>query len=343
MKKHLNTLFVLTQGAYLKKEGQAIVVRIEKTDRLRLPMINIAAIVCFGRVSCSPYLLGACAQRGIAISFMTEHGRFLAAVNGFTPGNVLLRREQYRRADSPEATATIARACIVGKLANYRTVLRRANRDQQKSESTDRIERMANRIDLKLKTLQSGLGLDQLRGAEGDATADYFSVFNELITSQKERFSFTSRSRRPPLDPVNAMLSFLYSMLTNDMRSACESVGLDAAVGFLHRDRPGRPGLALDLMEELRPVLVDRVVLSVINRQQVNVAGFIKEPGGGIRMDDATRKELVGAYQKRKSEEITHPFLQEKMTLGLVPLIQARLMARFLRGDSDAYPPFNWK
>ena len=343
MKKHLNTLFVLTQGAYLKKEGQAIVVRIEKTDRLRLPMINIAAIVCFGRVSCSPYLLGACAQRGIAISFMTEHGRFLAAVNGFTPGNVLLRREQYRRADSPEATATIARACIVGKLANYRTVLRRANRDQQKSESTDRIERMANRIDLKLKTLQSGLGLDQLRGAEGDATADYFAVFNELITSQKERFSFTSRSRRPPLDPVNAMLSFLYSMLTNDMRSACESVGLDAAVGFLHRDRPGRPGLALDLMEELRPVLVDRVVLSVINRQQVNIAGFIKEPGGGIRMDDATRKELVGAYQKRKSEEITHPFLQEKMTLGLVPLIQARLMARFLRGDSDAYPPFNWK
>lgn len=343
MKKHLNTLFVLTQGAYLKKEGQAIVVRVEKSDRLRLPMINIAAIVCFGRVSCSPYLLGACAQRGIAISFMTEHGRFLAAVNGFTPGNVLLRREQYRRADSPEATATIARACIVGKLANYRTVLRRANRDQQKSESTDRIERMANRIDLKLKTLQSGLGLDQLRGVEGDATADYFAVFNELITSQKERFSFTSRSRRPPLDPVNAMLSFLYSMLTNDMRSACESVGLDAAVGFLHRDRPGRPGLALDLMEELRPVLVDRVVLSVINRQQVNVAGFIKEPGGGIRMDDATRKELVGAYQKRKSEEITHPFLQEKMTLGLVPLIQARLMARFLRGDSDAYPPFNWK
>ena len=160
MKKHLNTLFVLTQGAYLKKEGQAIVVRIEKLDRLRLPMINIAAMVCFGRVSCSPYLLGACAQRGIAISFMTEHGRFLAAVNGFTPGNVLLRREQYRRADSPEATATIARACIVGKLANYRTVLRRANRDQQKSESTDRIERMANRIDLKLKTLQSGLGLD---------------------------------------------------------------------------------------------------------------------------------------------------------------------------------------
>ena len=343
MKKHLNTLFVLTQGAYLKKEGQAIVVRIKKTDRLRLPMINIAAIVCFGRVSCSPYLLGACAQRGIAITFMTEHGRFLAAVNGFTPGNVLLRREQYRRADSPEATATIARACIVGKLANYRTVLRRANRDQQKSESTDRIERMANRIDLKLKTLQSGLGLDQLRGVEGDATADYFAVFNELITSQKERFSFTSRSRRPPLDPVNAMLSFLYSMLTNDMRSACESVGLDAAVGFLHRDRPGRPGLALDLMEELRPVLVDRVVLSVINRQQVNIAGFIKEPGGGIRMDDATRKELVGAYQKRKSEEITHPFLQEKMTLGLVPLIQARLMARFLRGDSDAYPPFNWK
>ena len=343
MKQHINTLFVLTQGAYLKKDGESIVVRIEKKDRLRLPMINVGAVVCFGRVSCSPYLLGACAQKGIAISFMTEHGRFLAAVNGFTPGNVLLRREQYRRADDPVATAAIARACIIGKLANFRTVLRRAVRDQQASEATERLERTAIRIDMKLRTLQPNLELDQLRGVEGDASADYFAVFNDLITNQKEEFCFTKRSRRPPLDNVNAMLSFLYSMLTNDMRSACESAGLDAAVGFLHRDRSGRPGLALDLMEELRPVLADRVVLSLINRQQVKASGFVEEPGGGIRMDETTRKELVGAYQKRKQEEITHPFLQEKMTLGLVPLIQARLMARFLRGDSDAYPPFSWK
>ena len=343
MKHHLNTLFVMTQGAYLKKDGETIVVRVEKKDRLRLPMINVGAIVCMGRISCSPQLMGACAQNGIAISFMTIHGRFLAAVNGFTPGNVLLRREQYRRADDPAATAAIARACIIGKLANFRTVLRRAVRDQTASDATARLEKIATRINMRLRTLQDSLDVDQLRGVEGDASADYFEVFNDLITSQKQDFVFTKRSRRPPLDNVNAMLSFVYSMLTNDLRSACESTGLDAAVGFLHRDRPGRPGLALDLMEELRPVLADRVVLSLINRQQVKPSGFVAEPGGGIRMDEATRKELVGAYQKRKQEEITHPFLQEKMTLGLVPLIQARLMARFLRGDADAYPPFSWK
>jgi CRISPR-associated protein Cas1 len=296
-----------------------------------------------GRVSCSPQLLGACGRSGIAITFMTEHGRFLAAVNGFTPGNVLLRREQYRRADDPVATATIARSCIIGKLANYRTVLRRAVRDQATSEGTQRLEKMATRIDMRLRTLRTDLDVDQLRGVEGDASADYFDVFNDLITSQKQDFVFTKRTRRPPLDNINAMLSFLYSMLTNDLRSACESAGLDAAVGFLHRDRPGRPGLALDLMEELRPILVDRVVLSLINRLQVRAGGFVEEPGGGIRMDESTRKELVAAYQKRKQEEITHPFLEEKMTLGLVPLIQARLMARFLRGDSDVYPPFAWK
>ena len=343
MKHHLNTLFVMTQGAWLKKDGETVVVRVDRKDRLRLPLINVGSIVCMGRVSCSPQLLGACGRSGIAITFMTEHGRFLAAVNGFTPGNVLLRREQYRRADDPVATATIARSCIIGKLANYRTVLRRAVRDQVTSEGTQRLEKMATRIDMRLRTLRTDLDVDQLRGVEGDASADYFDVFNDLITSQKQDFVFTKRTRRPPLDNINAMLSFLYSMLTNDLRSACESAGLDAAVGFLHRDRPGRPGLALDLMEELRPILVDRVVLSLINRLQVRAGGFVEEPGGGIRMDESTRKELVAAYQKRKQEEITHPFLKEKMTLGLVPLIQARLMARFLRGDSDVYPPFAWK
>jgi CRISPR-associated protein Cas1 len=343
MKTHLNTLFVMTQGAYVRKDSDTIVIRIEKKDRMRLPMINVAAIVCMGQVSCSPQLLGACARKGIAISFMTVNGRFLAAVNGFTPGNVLLRREQYRRADDPKAAAAIARACIIGKLSNYRTVLRRAVRDQAESESTIRLEKIANRIDMRLRTLQADLSIDQLRGVEGDASADYFEVFNDLITSQKNDFVFTTRTRRPPLDNINAMLSFMYSMLANDLRSACESAGLDAAVGFLHRDRSGRPGLALDLMEELRAVFVDRVVLSLINRQQIKPAGFIAEPGGGICMDESTRKELVSAYQKRKQEEITHPFLREKMTLGLVPLIQARLMARFLRGDADAYPPFSWK
>jgi CRISP-associated protein Cas1 len=344
MKSHLNTLFVTTQGAYLRKQGDAVVVRIEKADKLRIPFINIGAITCFGRVACSPQLLGAAAQSGIAITFMTEHGRFLAAVNGFTPGNVLLRREQYRRADDLTASAAIARSCIIGKLANYRTVLRRAVRDQAESEATKRLERVARRLDATLKSLSdSAQSLDQLRGVEGDASSEYYSVFNDLIVAQKERFIFSGRNRRPPLDPVNAMLSFGYSMLTNDLRSACEACGLDAAVGFLHRDRPGRPGLALDLMEEFRPVMVDRLVLSLINRQQVKPAGFEVDPGGGIRMNEATRKEIVAAYQKRKQEEITHPYLNEKMTSGLVPHIQARLLARHLRRDSDAYPPFAWK
>lgn len=343
MKHHLNTLFVMTQGAWLRKESETIVVSVDRKERLRIPMIGVSGVVCMGRVTCSPFLLGACAEKGVSVTFMTAHGRFLAAVNGFSPGNVLLRREQYRRADDPAATAAIARACIIGKLANYRTILRRAIRDQGASDGIARLESTANRIDMRLRTLQTGLSVDQLRGVEGNASADYFEVFNDLITTQKDAFVFRNRSRRPPLDNVNAMLSFLYSMLANDLRSACESAGLDAAVGFLHRDRPGRPGLALDLMEELRPVLADRVVLSLINRQQVKPVGFVTEPGGGIRMDEHTRKELVAAYQKRKQEEITHPFLGEKMTLGLVPLILARLLARHLRGDADAYPPFAWK
>ena len=345
MKHHLNTLYVFTQGAYLRKESETVVVRIDKQAKTRLPLLNIGSIACFGRVGISPQLMGYCGQNGIAISFMTEHGRFLAAVNGFTPGNVLLRREQYRRADDPDAATRIARACIIGKLANYRTVLRRAVRDQKDSvsESTDRLTRTANRIDMAIRTLGESLSLDQLRGMEGEFSAEYFGVFNDLITAQQNDFVFSGRTRRPPMDKVNAMLSFLYSMLTNDLRSACEASGLDAAVGFLHRDRPGRPSLALDLMEEFRAVLVDRLVLSLINRGQVKASGFVEDPGNGVRMNEPTRKLIVAAYQKRKQESVTHPFLNEKMTLGLVPHIQARLLARHLRGDSDAYPPFVWK
>ncbi len=343
MKQHLNTLYVFTQGAFLKKDSETVVIRIEGQDRMRLPFINLESICCFGRVSCSPQLLGHCAQRGISVSLMTEHGRFFAAIQGFTPGNVLLRREQYRRADDLTASAAIARSCIIGKLANYRTVLRRAVRDQSAGPETERLERVARRIDATLRTLDVTLSLDQLRGIEGDATSEYFSVFNDLIVAQKDDFVFSGRNRRPPLDRVNALLSFGYSLLTNDLRSACEACGLDAAVGFLHRDRPGRPGLALDLMEEFRPVLVDRLVLSLINRQQVKASGFEIHPGDSVLMDESTRKTFVAAYQKRKQETITHPFLGEKMTLGLVPHIQARLLARHLRGDGNAYPPFVWK
>ena len=343
MKHHLNTLFVTTQGAYLFKHGEAVVVRIERQNRLRVPLNNLGSIACFGRVACSPPLLGACGQRGISVSFLTERGRFLAAVNGFTPGNVLLRREQYRRADSPEDSAQIARACVVGKLVNYRTVLRRAAREHVSEESAAALSRAANRIDHALHVIDRPTPLDVVRGMEGESSATYFEVFDHMIASQTDGFRFSKRSRRPPLDPVNAMLSFLYTMLALDARAACEAAGLDAAVGFLHRDRPGRPGLALDLMEELRPVLVDRLVLALINRQQVKASGFRMEPTGGVMMDDATRREVLGAYQKRKQETITHLFLGEKVTLGLVVHLQARLLARQLRGDLDGYPPFVWK
>ncbi|WP_436717773.1 type I-C CRISPR-associated endonuclease Cas1c [Roseiconus lacunae] len=343
MKTHLNTLFVMTQGAYLRKQSDAVVVRVEKKDVFRVPLLNLDGIVCFGRVSVSPFLLGACADRGLSVSLMTRYGRLMASVNGFTRGNVLLRREQYRRADVPELAASLARSCVIGKLANFRTLLRRAARETKQGESKEKLSTAARRIAQTVKRLATPETLDVIRGIEGDASRVYFSVFDHLIRRDDDDFRFTVRSRRPPKDAINAMLSFAYALLSHDVRSACEAAGLDAAVGCLHRDRPGRPGLALDLMEELRPVIVDRVVLSLVNRRQVHSSGFTTEPTGGVRMDDKTRKLLLAEYQKRKQEEITHPFLDERMSLGLVPHLQARLYARVLRDDLDAYPPFAWR
>lgn len=343
MKTHLNTLFVTTQGAYLRKQGEALVVRVEKKDVFRVPLINLDGVVCFGRITVSPFLMGACGDAGVAVSLMTERGRFLAAVNGFTRGNVLLRREQYRKADDPDAAAAAARSCVVGKLANYRTLIRRAAREAKDADTENRLTTAARRIDRTVKRLARPAELDVVRGIEGDGSRVYFSVFDDLIRRDDPEFRFTVRSRRPPKNNVNALLSFCYALLSHDLRSACEAVGLDAAVGCLHRDRPGRPGLALDLMEEFRPAIADRVVLSLINRRQVKPSGFEREPTGGVRMNDATRRVVLTEYQKRKQEEVTHPFLDEKMSLGLVPHIQARLYARVLRGDLDAYPPFAWR
>ena len=343
MKTHLNTLFVTTQDAYLRKQGDALVVRVEKKDVFRVPLINLDGVVCFGRIMASPFLLGACADAGVAVSLMTERGRFLAAINGFTRGNVLLRREQYRRADDPTFAAALARSCVVGKLANYRTLIRRAAREAKAPDVEGRLSNAARRIDQTVKRLARPADLDVIRGIEGDGSRVYFSVLNDLIRRDEAEFKFTVRSRRPPKDCVNALLSFCYALLSHDLRSACEAVGLDAAVGCLHRDRPGRPGLALDLMEEFRPAIADRVVLSLINRRQVKSSGFTHEPTGGVRMDDKTRRTVLTEYQKRKQEAVTHPFLDEKMSLGLVPHIQARLYARVLRDDLDAYPPFSWR
>ncbi|MDA8241143.1 MAG: type I-C CRISPR-associated endonuclease Cas1c [Nitrospiraceae bacterium] len=343
MKKLLNTLFVTTQGAYLSKEGETVVVKIDGEVALRLPVHTLGGIVCFGQVSCSPYLMGFCAENQVAISFLTENGAFLAKVQGPVSGNVLLRREQFRRADDLNASAAIARAIVTGKVANCRTVIQRALRDHPEKVDVDSMSRTSQKLSNTLRRLQSEAPLDIVRGIEGESANAYFDVFDHLVTSQKDDFKFHERNRRPPLDNVNCLLSFLYTLLMHDVRSGLESVGLDPAVGFLHRDRPGRYGLALDLMEEFRPFIADRLALSLINLGQVDAKGFKQKESGAVWMDDDTRRTVLVAYQKRKQEEIEHPFLKEKMAIGLLPYAQALLMARYLRCDIDDYPPFIWK
>ncbi|MFZ2148810.1 MAG: type I-C CRISPR-associated endonuclease Cas1c, partial [Sedimentisphaerales bacterium] len=259
MKKHLNTLFVTTQGAYLSKEGETVVVKVDGEIRLRVPVHTISGIVCFGNVSCSPFLMGFCAENDVAISYLTEHGRFLAKVQGPVSGNVLLRREQYRKADDPKFSAEVTKFLLTGKITNCRTVLQRALRDHANKIDEQGVRNAVARLNHLIESLDQQQTLDVLRGIEGDAAHIYFNVFDHLIVAQKEAFHFDERNRRPPLDNVNCLLSFIYTLVMHDVRSALESVGLDPAVGFLHRDRPGRPGLALDLMEEFRPYIADRL------------------------------------------------------------------------------------
>jgi len=334
---------VTTQGAYLAAEGETVVVRVEQENRLQVPVHMLEGIVCFGRVSCSPPLMGLCAERGVGISFLTENGRFLARVQGPVSGNVLLRREQYRRADDPVSSARLAKSFVLAKTANCRTVLMRSLRDHPDACGREEVRKASSLLEEDLLSLQKEVPLETVRGIEGDAAKTYFEVFDHLIVSQKEDFRFNGRSRRPPMDRVNALLSFVYVLVTHDAASALEAVGLDPQVGFLHRDRPGRPGLALDLVEEFRPFLADRLVLSLINRKQVQGKGFVQRETGGVVMDENTRKTVLVAYQERKKEEITHPFLQEKTTVGMLVHLQALLLARYLRGDLDGYPAFIWR
>jgi len=343
MKRLLNTLYVTTQGAYLSREGETVLVRVEGETKLQVPIHTLGSIVCFGQVSVSPPLMGLCAERNVAISFLSMNGRFYARVQGPVSGNVLLRREQYRRADDREFAAELARAMVIAKIANCRTVLLRAARERPEQPEAKELLDAATHLAQLLQELVDSQSLDSVRGREGEAARRYFSVFDHLVTIQKEDFFFRERSRRPPLDNMNALLSFLYTLLVHDVRSALESVGLDPAVGYLHADRPGRPGLALDIMEEFRPFMADRLALSLVNRQQVKGKGFLKTETGAVAMDDETRKEVLVAYQKRKQEEIRHPFLGEQVAVGLLPHVQALLLARFLRGDLDGYPPFLWK
>ncbi len=343
MRKMLNTLYVTTQGAYLNKEGETVVVNVERETRLRLPIHTLGSIVCFGNVLCSPFLLGHCAENDVSISFMTEYGRFLARVQGSVSGNVLLRREQYRRADCDKHSAQLARMFVLGKVINSRTSIHRALRDHGDKTRNSGIEQTVKSFSRYAERLMQESDLDSVRGLEGRTARDYFDQFNHLIVTNKNDFVFSGRNRRPPLDPVNCLLSFVYSLLYHDARSALESVGLDPAVGFLHRDRPGRLSLALDLMEEFRPMLADRLVLSLINLGQMKKRGFALTESGAVKMSDETRKEVLVAYQKRKQEEIEHPFLQEKIPVGMLVIAQAQLLSRFLRGDLDEYPPFLWR
>ncbi len=344
MKKLLNTLYVTTEGAALTKDGENLVVSIEETERLRVPFHMLASVVVFGAVLITPPLIGACAAAGITLVLLDRAGRFQARVEGPVGGNVLLRRAQYRASDAPE---TIVRGFVSGKIANQRAVLARAMRDHGEGwESGMRaeVEGVADRLAHLLRTAALGrANLDSLRGLEGEAAALYFSVFGRLLRSTDPEIRFGGRSRRPPLDPVNALLSFLYTLLVHDCRSALEGVGLDPAVGFLHRDRPGRPSLALDLMEELRPVVADRLALALLNRRQLRARDFEFRDGGAVMLTDEGRKTVLAAWVERKKEERRHPFLDQPAPYGLVPHLQAQLLARHLRGDLDGYPPWLWK
>jgi len=343
MRKLLNTLYVSSQGSYLRKEGETIVVEREGSKVLQLPAHSIGSIVCFGNVFCSPFLLGACAEKDVSVSFLTEYGRFMASVRGPVSGNVLLRRQQYRMADDEAATRRIAANVVSGKLANCRIVMNRTVRDHGERIDAVAVKAASAAIDRLIDSVPTAQSCDAIRGIEGLAAAEYFSAFDHFIVDQKEDFFFKDRNRRPPLDPVNALLSFIYTLLAHDVASALETVGLDPAVGFLHRDRPGRPGLALDIMEEFRPIIADRLVLSLINRRQVDPKGFKRAEGGAVVMDDDTRKTVLVEYQNRKQDEVEHPYIEEKVPVGLLFFVQANLMARHIRGDLDGYPPFFWR
>lgn len=339
MKKLLNTLFVMRQGTYLAKDGECVAVKDAEETLLRVPIHTLESVLCFGRVSASPSLMGFCGENRVLLSFLTEGGKFLARCQGPVAGNILLRREQYRAADSPARSAGVARSIIFGKVANSRVVLQRACRERESpvlAQAVEELGRVQDRV-------ERGGDLDSLRGMEGEAAQVYFGAFDEMIATQKEAFRFSGRSRRPPLDRVNALLSFVYTLLVSDCVAALEGVGLDPYCGFLHRDRPGRPSLALDLMEELRPVLADRLVLTLINRQQVKPSSFRTEENNAVWLVDEARKEVLAAWQERKREEVVHPILEERAMLGLFPHLQALLLARHLRGDLGGYPSLLWK
>ncbi len=343
MKKLLNTLYVTSENSYLALDGENIVILEDKQEIGRLPLHNLEGIVSFGYRGTSPALMGACAERNISLCYVSPQGKFLARVSGRTKGNVILREQQYESSFDEKISFSIAQNCIIGKVFNARWVLERAVRDHNLQIDVDRVKEASEKLKNSLEYIKNCKSKEQLRGYEGEAASIYFSVFNELILQQKMDFVFCGRSKRPPMDNVNAMLSFVYTLLTNQIASALECVGLDPYVGYLHTDRPGRVSLALDLIEELRAVLADRFVLSLINKKIVSKKNFKVKENGAVLMDDELRKKLLTEWQNKKKESLTHPYLKEKIQWGMVPYVQAMLLARYLRGDLDGYPVFLWK
>jgi CRISPR-associated protein Cas1 len=346
VRKLLNTLYVTSEDAWLRKDGANILVEVDGAERGRAPLHLLDGVVSFGRAGASPALLAACAEAGVTLSYLQPNGRFLARLEGPRSGNVLLRRTQYRLADDSQRKAVVVRGIVAAKSANQRAVVRRALRDHgegMNAEARAALQAAEIRLtDIARRTLITP-EVDSLRGLEGEAAVVYFGVFDHLIRVDDPSLHFKGRSRRPPLDRMNALLSFLYAMLGHDCRSALEAHGLDPQVGLLHADRPGRASLALDLMEELRPVLADRLALSLVNRRQLTAGDFVVEEAGGVRLTDEARKQVLVAWQERKRDELRHPFLGETAPLGLVAHLQAQLLARHLRGDLDGYPAFIWK
>lgn len=343
MRKLLNTLFVTSTDVYLALENENAVVYREEEKIGQFPLLTLEEIICFSYKGASPVLMGQCAERGIQLSFMSPTGHFLARVSGKDRGNVLLRKQQYRISDDPDKSCLIARNFIFGKIYNDRWILERAVRDHAMRIDQGTIKQVSGQMAGQLQTISEATSLDTLRGLEGEASARYFSVFDEMILNQKDDFFFHERSRRPPHDRMNALLSFAYTLLANDCAAALESVGLDSYVGFMHSDRPGRASLALDLMEELRGPIADRHVLSLVNTRAIQAKHFNIQSGGAVLLNDEGRKIFLNAWQERKKEMIQHPYLQERIERGLVPYVQSLLLARYLRGDLDGYPPFLWK
>lgn len=343
MKRLLNTLYISNPDSYLSLDGENVVVKLNDDEVGRVPLHNIESIVTLGFTGASPRLMGYCAEKNIGITFLSTSGRFLATVCGESRGNVTLRKEQYRISDNMNQSLQIAKNMIIGKLYNSKWVLERAIRDYSIRLDTERMKLQSNYLSKSIQNARDVTDMKELRGIEGEAAAVYFSVFDEMILQQKEQFKFGNRNRRPPMDNVNALLSFTYTLLTGMCKSALETVGLDAYVGFMHADRTGRVSLALDLMEELRSVIADRFVLTLINKRIVNGSGFYTKENGAVIMEDETRKAVISAWQAKKQEQIVHPFINERIEWGMVPYVQALLLARYIRGDLEEYPPFLWK